>query len=101
MALRTEHLVVEADLPDMDDVPIAVLFNPYHGPCGIYSIVIKPFPWESYPPHSPWEDNVVIGWNRAAEQVAQNSGHGSVEAYVKSEIRRAVAMHQQGKGAGV
>lgn len=94
--MPTELISPENALPDVDDAPFVVLFNPYHGPCGTYAIILAPFPWEDFPPQSPWEDNVVVGWNKAAECCAQAHGHASVEAFVKSAIRAAVARHVRG-----
>lgn len=87
--------LAEHSICEQGDVPMAVLFNPYYGPPGIFTIAIEPFPWASFPPLSPWEDNVVVSWNGAAELVAKSCGHDSVSAYVQSAIRCAVAIHLQ------
>ncbi len=79
--------------PDIEERPWVLLFNRYFGPRKTLHLFINPFPWEFFPPNSPWKDNVVLAWNDSTERLAKREGYISVPAYIADEIKKSVYMH--------
>lgn len=68
--------------------PWFTIFNQYYGPEQTATYFFKPFPSEEFPPHSPWEDCVIIA-HFGIEEYASAAGFSSVNLYLKHLIREA------------
>lgn len=77
----------------LEERPWVTLYNPYYGPRRSFTLFISPFPWEEFPPASPWENHSVLAWNNKAEELAKQSGYNSVHSYIQQQIRISVDRH--------
>ena len=68
--------------------PQFTVFNQYYGPDRTYTYSACPFPFQEFPPESPWEDCVIIA-HAGVELIARRNGYASVNKYLLAMIRLA------------
>lgn len=76
------------DTKQSEECPWFTIFNRYYGPLQTFTYLFQPFPVDEFPPHSPWEDCVIIA-HFGIEPYAGAAGFDSVDKYLKHLIREA------------
>lgn len=65
--------------------PYFITFNPFYVPSTITFFECDPFPAELFPPHSPFDDHVVVA-HHGLEPYARRAGFDDVAAYIQYMI---------------
>lgn len=74
------------DSKQSEERPWFTIFNQYYGPQQTVTYLFQPFPADEFPPHSPWEDCVIIA-HSGIEPFAVAAGYYSVDKFLKHLIR--------------